>query len=462
MTLSKRFTDWAIASNKRSNSRQTDTSSPQFRALCLRILLSYLTTMTAVIGISTFVVYHLYTRSLYAQLDNQLDTLADAAAPNILTILSNPRTVDRQAPRIIDNDGDLDLPWQDLKERDQSVEWFNPKRELVGKAGRGILTTPLLLKPATRQENKLQKLTIPVYVEQRGEQQLQGYVRVSALTDEVEEDTRRLLQVLELGGAIAILLIAITGGWLTQRSVQPIERSVLKLQQFTADASHELRSPLTAIRTAVQVMQSHPDRIHPADEKKLAAIASATYQMSDLIEDLLLLARSDNLTETDRIAIPIDELLEDLVVFLQPQAESKDITLILHSAPEVLVQAEVSQLRRMFSNLLENALQYTPKGGSVTVNLTVQGALALVKIVDTGIGMTPDQISWIFHRFWRAEQARSQRQTGTGLGLAIAEAIAQTHGGEITVISQVGVGSCFTVKLPLGHLLKRNRGNSKC
>jgi signal transduction histidine kinase len=451
MTLSKRFTDWAIASSKHSNPRQTThVSSPQFRALCLRILLSYLTTMTAVIGISTFVVYHLYTRSLYAQLGAQLDTLADAAAQNLPAILSNPIAVGRQTPHTVDNDGDLDLPWQDLKERDQSVEWFNPKRQMVGKAGRGLSTTPLVLEPQIRQENRLRRLTIPVYfAKQQGEQQLQGYVRVSTSTDEVEEDTWRLLQVLELGGAIAILLIAVTGGWLTQRSMQPVEHSVLKLQQFTADASHELRNPLTAIRTAVQVMQSHPDRIHPADEQKLAAIASATCQMSDLIEDLLLLARSDNLTTTAQIAIPIDELLEDLVISLQPQAESKGITLTLHPAPEILVQAEAAQLRRMFSNLVENALQYTPKGGSVSVDLTVQGAIASVKVVDTGIGMTPDQISWAFHRFWRAEQARSQRETGTGLGLAIAEAIAQTHGGEITVASQVGVGTCFTVKLPL-------------
>lgn len=450
MTLSKRFTDWAIASNKRSNPHQTRASSPQFRALCLRILLSYLTTMTAVFGISTLVVYHLYTRSLYAQLDDQLDTLADAAAQNLPAILSNLKAVDRQTPHTIDNDGDLDLPWQDLKESDQSVEWFNPKRQLVGKAGRGLLTTPLMLKPKTQRENRLRKLTIPVYVaKQQGDQRLQGYVRVSTLTDEVEEDTQRLLQVLELGGAIAILLIAITGSWLTQRSVQPIERSVLKLQQFTADASHELRSPLTAIRTAVQVMQSHPDRIHPTDEKKLAAIASATYQMSGLIEDLLLLARSDNLTAAAQIAIPIDELLEDLVISLQPQAESKDMTLTLYPTPEILVQAEAAQLRRLFSNLLENALQYTSKGGSVSVDLTVQGAIALVKVVDTGIGIAPDQISLIFHRFWRAEPAQSHRETGTGLGLAIAEAIAQTHRGEITVTSQVGVGTCFTVKLPL-------------
>jgi len=113
------------------------------------------------------------------------------------------------------------------------------------------------------------------------------------------------------------------------------------------------------------------------------------------------------------------------------------------------VQAEAAQLRRLFSNLLENALQYTPKGGSVSVDLTVQGAIALVKVGDTGIGIAPDQISLIFHRFWRAELARSHRETGTGLGLAIAKAIAQTHGGEITVTSQVGVGTCFTVKLPL-------------
>jgi signal transduction histidine kinase len=454
MTLSRQFMDWATASSKRSKPAipVEKAHSPEFRALCIRILLSYLGTMAAVIGIFTFVVYNLYTRSLYSQLDEQLQTLAEAASQNLPALLKNPRAIARPIPATVDNDGDLDLPWQDLRESAQSVEWFDPQRRIIGKAGRYLPNTPLKIQSRIHQGKDLRQLILPVYAAASSapsQQTLQGYIRVSTSIAEVEEDSGRLLQVLSLGGAIAILLIAITGSWLTQRSVQPIERGVLKLQQFTADASHELRSPITAIRTAVQVMQSHPDRIHPADENKLTAIASATYQMSELIEDLLLLARSDNPVISDRLAIPIDELLEDLVIALQPQAIAKGITLTLHPTPEVRVQADATSMRRLFSNLLENALQYTPSGGSVNVELIVQSAIALTRVSDTGIGIAPEQMPWVFHRFWRAEQARSHRQTGAGLGLALAEAIAQSHSGEITVTSQLGIGSCFSVKLPL-------------
>lgn len=113
-----------------------------------------------------------------------------------------------------------------------------------------------------------------------------------------------------------------------------------------------------------------------------------------------------------------------------------------------------AQLSRLFSNLLENALQYTPEGGSVTLTLHQQNRYAIVSVRDTGIGLAPEQIAHVFDRFWRADKARSRREGGTGLGLAIAAAIAKHHGGKITVTSELDVGSCFQVRLPLMHLEK--------
>lgn len=197
---------------------------------------------------------------------------------------------------------------------------------------------------------------------------------------------------------------------------------------------------------------NYPDRIHPANVNKLEAISSASNQMTQLVEDLLLLARTDAVTNSQMIAwitIPLDELLEDLVDFLEPQAVSEEITLKSEISTGVFIKGEAIQLKRLFFNLLQNALHYTLKGGTVIVSLAKLERLIVINVQDTGIGVSPEHIPLIFNRFWRADQARSQREGGVGLGLAIADAIARTHGGDIIVTSEVGVGSCFQVRLPL-------------
>jgi len=304
------------------------------------------------------------------------------------------------------------------------------------------------------QSAKIRSITIPVYLHSLSEKdkKLQGFVRVSESTAELEAELKRVLWGFELGGLIVTILSGLGGWWLTKQSLQPIEQSFQQLKQFTADASHELRNPLTIVKTSVDVMMNYPERIHPANVDKLVAISSATNQMTQLVEDLLLLARTDAVTNIQRIdwrTIPLDELLEDLVELLEPQAISLEITLKSEISTEVLIKGEVIQLKRLFSNLLQNALQYTPKGGTVIVSLVKLERLTVINVQDTGIGIAAEHIPLIFHRFWRADRARSQREGGTGLGLAIAEAIAKTHGGDIIVTSEVGVGSCFQVRLPL-------------
>ncbi|HBL13705.1 MAG TPA: two-component sensor histidine kinase, partial [Cyanobacteria bacterium UBA11162] len=224
------------------------------------------------------------------------------------------------------------------------------------------------------------------------------------------------------------------------------------LKQFTADASHELRSPLTAIKASVEVMRNHPERIHPKDAKKLAAIASATAQMSHLAEDLLFLARTDATVLTsmgEQIPIPLNKVLQDLLELLEPFAQDKEINLESELLMSISVMGNEIQLTRLFANLLENAIQYTLPGGTVRVILAKQNRFAIVSVKDTGIGIEREHLPLVFDRFWRADKARSRREGGTGLGLAIAQAIAQRHGGKITVTSKVGVGSCFQVRLPM-------------
>jgi signal transduction histidine kinase len=147
--------------------------------------------------------------------------------------------------------------------------------------------------------------------------------------------------------------------------------------------------------------------------------------------------------------VPLDEVLEDLLDLWELQAQAKHIFLETKLENNLSIMGDAAQLARLFSNLIGNAIHYTPKGGTVTISLSSQNRFVIVEVADTGIGIAPENIKLVFDRFWRADQARNRREGGLGMGLAIAQAITQQHRGEISVTSQLGVGSCFQVKFSI-------------
>lgn len=421
-----------------------------FQSLRWRLLLSYLTVMAAILSVFGTGVYVFFSRNLYRQLDKKLLTLAQSAAPAFTEVERTGSSYLNQVDKV---------PWRDIFNRDkQSLEWFDAKGNILGSKGFIRLELPPETGAANLQHRKtkfpVRAYTISVFKDgsSPGQPSLEGYIRASQSIEEIQAVQIQLFWVLIFGGMMTIFLIGLGGFWLAQKAIEPIEESFQKLKQFTGDASHELRGPLTAIKASVDVMQSHPERIHPKDSKKITAIASATTQMSHLIEDLLFLARTDRdvvIPDREKKPLLINTILQHIVTLLEPFAQNKEITLKADLSLEILVVGDQTQLTRLFSNLIENALQYTPVGGEVKVQLSKQNRYAMINIKDTGIGIAPDQIPFIFDRFWRADKARSRREGGTGLGLAIAAAIAKSHGGKITVTSQVDVGSCFQVRIPM-------------
>jgi len=443
----------------RSAATRSASASPQFRALRWQLLLSSLGVIGITLTVAGIAVYEFVAYSLIQKADRQLSLLAEAAAHSLVEIQNDGVVLSDRSTQTIDNDGDLDLPWQDLRQSQQSIEWFNAQKQLIGKSGAIFPALPLTNRPGILQASKdWHTLTVAIYMAEKPKtpEFLQGYVRVGESIDAIEEELSRLRWGLQSGGLVALLLCGIGSWWLTQQFLQPIEQSFQQLKQFTADASHELRNPLTAIRTSVEVMQSHSDRVHPSDQKKLAAITSATTQMTQLVEDLLWLARSDgNLVPLKpESAIPIDELLEDLLDLYFLQSKQQQITLNSNFAADALVVGDADQLKRLFANLLTNALKYTPAYGTVTLSSIVKSNEIIVQVQDTGIGIAPEQLPFVFDRFWRADAARSYYNEGTGLGLSIAQTIAQRHSGTLTVTSNLGRGSCFQVRLPLGKEIR--------
>lgn len=440
----------------RSAATRSASLSPRFKVLRWRLLLSSLGIIGMTLAMAGAAVYEFVAYSLIQKADNQLGVLADAAVHSLIDIENTPSLLSAQSPRPIDNDGDLDLPWQDLRQSQQSIEWFNVHKQLIGKSGADFPNLPLLDRTGTlytlHRGKNWHMLTVPVYRAEKPQtpEFLQGYVRVSEPIAAIDEELHRLRWGLQWGGGVALLVSGMGSWWLMRQSLQPVEQSFQQLKQFTADASHELRNPLTAIRASVEVMQSHRERVHPSDQNKLDAIASATAQMSHLIEDLLWLARNEGslASLTPKTAIPLDELLEDLLDLYIPQAEQRQITLKFDLTANALVAGDAHELKRLFANLLTNALKYTPVHGAVTLTSMTKQDDVIVSVQDTGIGIAPEQLSFVFDRFWRADQARSYHNEGAGLGLSIAQTIAQKHAGTITVQSRLGQGTCFQVRLP--------------
>jgi len=229
-----------------------------------------------------------------------------------------------------------------------------------------------------------------------------------------------------------------------------LEGSFAALRRFTADASHELKTPLTVMRADIERAMSTPHvppDLLPALEEALAESA----RMADLVDSLLTLARADEgRFDIHREPVDLHAMVEDVFETATILGEGQGVTVALAANEPVTVMGDRVRLRQLLLNLVTNAVKYTTREGTVTVALERHGAEASFSVHDTGQGIAAADLPFIFDRFWRADRARSRgaERGGFGLGLAIAQWIAHAHGGAITVASRLGRGSTFTVTLP--------------
>ncbi|MBX7168854.1 MAG: HAMP domain-containing histidine kinase [Pirellulales bacterium] len=223
-------------------------------------------------------------------------------------------------------------------------------------------------------------------------------------------------------------------------------------RQFVANAAHELRSPLAAIQTAVEVTGA-AERTPEEYQELLDEVSEACSHLSFLVNQLLLLAESDTvgLQGCDE-PVALDQVVRRSVEIFRAAAEDQAVTLTATVAPDVWVSGAAQHLRQVLNNLIDNCLKYTPAGGEVQVSLSRDDARqqAVLRVSDTGVGISVRDLPHIFEPFYRGDRARSRgaKQSGTGLGLSICQAIVREHGGTIEVASQVNQGTAFTVRFP--------------
>ena len=230
--------------------------------------------------------------------------------------------------------------------------------------------------------------------------------------------------------------------------LERLESSFQRVSQFSSDMAHELRTPVTTLRAATEVMLRGE---HDVSEYQAycGEMLVECDRLSRMIDDILLLRRSELEQETVPFApVKLDSLLWEIAGAYQEVASVKGLTMAALADEAATVSGNESMLRRLLSNLIDNAIKYTPEGGQVSIELKALRDCAVVAVRDTGIGISRSDLHRVFDRFWRADQSRSRDSGGAGLGLCIAKSIAELHEGTIDVDSSVGKGSCFTVRLP--------------
>ncbi len=227
--------------------------------------------------------------------------------------------------------------------------------------------------------------------------------------------------------------------------LERLEAAVLRLRQFTADASHELRTPLSVLKVQAQSALSSKE-LEPATASLVSSQLEEIDRLTLMVEDLLTLSRLDS-GSLERAPVDLADLVLETVDRFRPMAESTGIQLTVLGIEPSLVAGDRSQLRRVASNLLDNALKYTERGGQVTVELVRQDSRVRLIVADDGRGIPASEIPRIFERFYRADPSRSRRTGGAGLGLAIVKRIVESHGGNVSVASEPGKGASFAIQL---------------
>lgn len=262
--------------------------------------------------------------------------------------------------------------------------------------------------------------------------------------------TQLLWLLLSIGG-VALLGAGVGGLFLANRSLAPARLAWARQQRFIADASHEFRTPLTLMRADAEVLLRGRERMDEEDAALLEDIVSETNHMSNIANNMLVLARLDNApTHREQEVINLAEIAQTGVRRIQALADQMHIQLQL-KAETALVIGDQAQLEQAALALLDNALKYNRQGGQVTIRTLVDGNKALLEVSDTGIGIDAENLQHLGERFYRVDKARSREMGGTGLGISIVQTIARTHNGSLHLESVPDKGTTVTLNLPVVH-----------
>jgi signal transduction histidine kinase len=345
-----------------------------------------------------------------------------------------------------------DVVLQHLLQDEYHLQLLNLQGQPIGAIGEPpdqFMANPQLLLSSTITNSQNRTYHVHLLPLQTAQGVNWGYLQVGRSMRQLDTYMSNLHWVIGLGVPLATLLIGAASWWLAGLAMRPLYRSYEQMQQFTANAAHELRTPIAAIKTMLEVMPLET----PVDQQQtLKSIQRQNDRLGQLAQDLLLLARLDGtiVVVSRRETIVLNDLVQDLEEELAPLALAAQVKLLTTvESAQLSIQGQSDQIYRLVSNLITNAINYTAANGTIVVHLYRRQNQAMIVIEDNGIGIASQDLPHLFQRFYRVNHDRARQSGGVGLGLAIAQAIALAHGGQIQVQSQLGRGSEFTIRLPL-------------
>jgi signal transduction histidine kinase len=432
-----------------------------------KLALSYAFVMGVILSLLGFGVYEAIAHAHLITLERELKSVAGTLHDSLESKLKQPGQVEPRVRDILPNLCLVEIncsPARVNGERhrlsavnqgDYYIQLFDQSGNLVAIAGAEPAGLPLVFNRDSWQTvsdeegNTYEQISLSLHTQ---DQQDWGYLQVGRSVRDINDYMSTVKLILGLGLPIAMILVGVASWGLAGLAMQPIYQSYQQIQQFTADAAHELRTPVAATLATVESALLIPSLDEKETRNILEIVERQNRRLSQLVADLLFLSRLDRQpAPVLRQRCCLNDLVSDLVEELAALAVASQIT--LSSEVQVGMSLEVigdeEQLYRLVSNLIINAIQYTPVGGNVTVILDKSDHHGVIQVKDTGIGITPEDQGQIFDRFYRVNSDRSRHTGGSGLGLAIAAAIAQSHHGSLQVQSELGVGSIFTLRLPL-------------
>ncbi len=464
--------------------------STQFRSLRWRLtswntLVVLLAVVAALIGVREGLRYYLV---------EEMDRVLDDEAQELLAEIKefyDPR--EQHQEKIIDA---MERKSRAHEHDGWHVRWLDAERRTIWKSRKNAPEFPLEQKILEEDGRVIWKSSDYRSVERQVS--LPGipvtFVRVGTQTEFIDADVTRMTRIMAPVGIAIFLLAPLGGSFLANRAIDPLQRIIttterlrpshleerlairgvddeldqlahkinqfldqiadhlMKHREFLANAAHELRSPLAAIQSSVDVTLQK-SRSPEEYQELLYSIEEECHRLGQLVNQVLELATSDaGVIEPRRVAVRFDEVIRQACEMFQAAAEERGVNLHHDIASHVTILGDPQQLRQLITNLIDNAIKFTPHEGQVTVTLKAPADNQSVRLIveDTGIGVGANDLPRIFDRFYRADKSRQRGNgvQGSGLGLAICQAIVHAHHGQILVDSQLGVGTRFTVVLP--------------
>ena len=438
-----------LQSIKGKQIRRIKISKDNFVRARVRLALRYSIVTMLIVATLEILFFIVYSKNLYQNFDNSIRNRAYSIAsilatneefPANIAILSeesnnNPFYGADEIIQVIDNHGNVifsTINRTKLGNSTLSVNKFSTtyKIENIDNKKRRIL---------------LQTYTAPI----ESDKGTLGYVRIGQtyanLREILSESFFSLLLILPI-----IMVLTWTIAYKTSKVIlQPVENSYKRLKQFTEDASHELKTPLSVIRTNIDVALEKKRPTNEELRKKMAIISRSTDRMSRTITQMLLLARIDSESiEIHYKIVNLSHFLKKIVEDFTVLSDKRNINLTLHANKEFFLRTDPYLFEHAVSNLVDNAIRYTPEKGNVTIKAYQKENNIIIGVSDTGPGINEEDLPYIFDRFFRADKSRSRKTGGVGLGLAIVKEFISLLNGEIEVKSEMGKGTTFYIYLP--------------